>query len=317
MTKHDFSLRQLQYVVAVADTKSFRQAAERCGVSQTSLSAQVAKVEAALKVQLFERDRRRVLITAGGSELIECMRNVLVDADDVSIAAQRFLEPLAGTLRIGVIPTIGPYLLPTVAATLRQELPRLTLAWLEDKTETLVRQIRHGSLDGAFLALEADIGDVTYEVITKDPFVLAVPPCHHLGNSSTPIPFSSLKGEHLLLLDEGHCFRDQVIEFCSGIGVYELGFRSTSLPTLVQMASANMGITLLPLIAVPTETLRSDLVTRPIERPVPHRTIILAWRRQSALSVAMQKISQTVQRALRDHSTTEQPAGAGMTGARA
>ena len=308
MKKHDFSLRQLQYVVAVADTKSFRQAAERCGVSQASLSAQVAKVEAALKVQLFERHRRSVLITAGGSELIECMRNVLVDADDVSIAAQRFLEPLAGTLRIGVIPTIGPYLLPTVAARLRQELPLLTLAWIEDKTETLVRQIRHGSLDGAFLALESDIGDVTYEVITEDPFVLAVPPCHRLGNSSTPIPFSSLQGEHLLLLDEGHCFRDQVIEFCSGMGVEELGFRSTSLPTLVQMASADMGITLLPLIAVPTETLRSELVTRPIERPTPHRTIILAWRGQSALAVAMQKISQTVRQAVRDHKATEHPA---------
>ncbi len=308
MKKHDFSLRQLQYVVAVADTKSFRLAAKRCDVSQPSLRAQVEKVEAALKVQLFERDRRRVLITEGGSELIECMRNVLVDADDISIAARRFLEPLAGTLRIGVIPTIGPYLLPTVAAKLRQELPLLTLAWLEEKTETLVRQIRHGSLDGAFLALESDIGDVTYETITEDPFVLAAPPSHPLGSSSTPVPLSSLEGERLLLLDEGHCLRDQVIEFCSGVDVDELGFRSTSLPTLVQMASANMGITLLPLIAVPAETHRSDLVTRPIQRPTPHRTIILAWRRQSALSVAMQKISQTARLAVQGQLATEQPA---------
>lgn len=317
MDHYDFSLRQLQYVVAVADTKSFRRAAERCHVSQPSLSAQVAEIEAALKVQLFERDRRRVMITAAGSELIERMRRVLVDADEVSMAARRFLDPLAGTLRIGVIPTIGPYLLPAVAAELRKELPRLTLAWLEDKTEALVRRIRHGSLDGAFLALESDIGDVSYEAIKQDPFVLAMPPGHRLGSSSAPVPVSCLRGEHILLLDEGHCFRDQVIEFCSGRGVEELGFRATSLPTLVHMASANMGVTLLPLIAVPAETLRSDLVTRPIERPAPHRTIILAWRRQSALSEAMRKISQTVRHAVQDHLATEQPEVSGTTGRRA
>ena len=305
MNPYDFSLRQLQYAVAVADTKSFRRAAERCHVAQPSLSAQVAEIEAALKVQLFERDRRSVMITAAGSELIERMRRVLVEADDVSVAAQQFLDPLAGTLQIGVIPTIGPYLLPAAAAALRKELPRLTLAWLEDKTGALVRRIRHGSLDGAFLALESDIGDVSYEAIKQEPFVVAVSPGHRLGISAAPISFSHLRGESILLLDEGHCFRDQVIEFCSGRGVEELGFRATSLPTLVQMASANMGITLLPLIAVPAETLRSDLVTRPIERPAPHRTIILAWRRQSALSEAMRTVSQVVRRAIQGHPAAE------------
>ena len=301
MNPYDFSLRQLQYAVAVADTKSFRRAAERCHVSQPTLSAQVAEIEAALKVRLFERDRRGVLITSAGAELIERMRRVLVDADDVSVAAQQFLDPLAGTLRIGVIPTIGPYLLPAAAAELRKQLPRLTLVWLEDKTEALVRRIRHGSLDGALMALESDIGDVSYEAIKEEPFVLAVSPSHRLGSSAAPVPFSCLRGERILLLDEGHCVRDQVIEFCSGSGVEELGFRATSLPTLVQMASDNMGITLLPLIAVPAETLRSDLVTRPIERPAPYRTIILAWRRQSALSEAMRTISQVVRHAVQGH----------------
>ena len=274
-------------------------------MSQPSLSAQVGELEAALGVQLVERDRRGVMITTAGSELIERMRRVLVEVDDVSEAARRFPDPLAGTLRIGVIPTIGPYLLPTVAPVLHKELPRLTLAWLEDKTEALVRRIRHGNLDGALLALEADIGALNYETIEEDPFVLATPPAHRLGRSSAPIPFSRLRGEHILLLDEGHCFRDQVIEFCSGRGVEELSFRATSLPTLVQMVCANMGITLLPRISVPTETLRSDLVTRPITRPVPHRTIVLAWRRQSALSEAMRKIAQTVRRAVQGHPMTE------------
>ena len=298
MKPYNFSLRQIQYAVTVADTRNFRRAAERCHVSQPSLSVQVAELEAGLGVQLFERDRRGVMITTAGSELIDRMRRVLLEVDDVRGAARRFLDPLAGTLRIGVIPTVGPYLLPTVAPLLRKALPRLTLAWLEDKTEALVRQIRHGNLDGALLALEADIGDLTYETIEEDPFVLATPPDHRLGRSSAPIPFSRLRGEHILLLDEGHCLRDQVIEFCSGRGVEELTFRATSLPTLVQMVRANMGITLLPRISMPTEILRSGLKTRPISRPVPYRTIVLAWRRQSALFEAMRKIAQTARLAV-------------------
>ena len=298
MQPFNFSLRQIQYAVTVADTRNFRRAAERCHVSQPSLSVQVAELEAGLGVQLFERDRRGVMITTAGSELIDRMRRVLLEVDDVRGAARRFLDPLAGTLRIGVIPTVGPYLLPTVAPLLRKALPRLTLAWLEDKTEALVRQIRHGNLDGALLALEADIGDLTYETIEEDPFVLATPPDHRLGRSSAPIPFSRLRGEHILLLDEGHCLRDQVIEFCSGRGVEELTFRATSLPTLVQMVRANMGITLLPRISMPTEILRSGLKTRPISRPVPYRTIVLAWRRQSALFEAMRKIAQTARLAV-------------------
>ena len=300
MSQYAFSLRQIQYAVAVADLKSFRRAAERCHVSQPSLSAQVARVEANLGVQLFERDRRGVMITAAGTELIGRMRRVLVEADDVGKAARRFLDPLAGTLRIGVIPTIGPYLLPVAAKALRKELPRLTMAWLEDKTRALVRRIRHGDLDGGFLALESDIGDLTCETVKQDPFVLAVPPDHQLGRSSRPIPFRRLRGEHMLLLDEGHCFRDQVIEFCRRRGIEELEYRATSLPTLVQMACANMGITLLPLIAVPAEALSCDLVTRPITRPVPHRTIVLAWRPGSALSKALRKIAETVRSAIRE-----------------
>ena len=313
MEHYDFSLRQIQYAVAVADLRSFRRAAERCHVSQPSLSAQIAEIESALGVQLFERDRRGVMITTAGSELIERMRRVLVEADDVSKAARRFLDPLSGTLRIGVIPTIGPYLLPAAASALRKEVPALALAWLEDKTEALVRRIRHGNLDGAFLALESDFGDLSYETIKQDPFVLAIPPDHHLGRSSEPIPFSQLRGERILLLDEGHCFRDQVIEFCSGRGIEELSFRATSLPTLVQMAYANMGITLLPLISVATETLRSELVTRPITRPAPHRTIVLAWRRQSALSEAMRKIAGTVRCAVQDQPRTERCSVTGTT----
>ena len=147
--------------------------------------------------------------------------------------------------------------------------------------------------------------------------MLATAPGHHLGRATAPIPFSGLRGEHNLLLDEEHCCRDQVIEYCSGRGMEKLSFRTTSLPTLVQLAWANMGITLLPRIAVPAETLRSGLMTRPIARPAPYRTIALAWRRQSALSEAMRKIAETVRSAIRDRRMTEGYAVSGTNGGRA
>ncbi|MXW38069.1 MAG: LysR family transcriptional regulator [Acidobacteria bacterium] len=299
MRPSSFTLRQIQYAVAVADASSFRRAAEHCHVSQPSLSAQIRELEEALGVRLFERDRRGVMITTAGSELIERMRRVLAEVDDVASAAGQFLDPLARTLHIGAIPTIGPYLLPAATRALRKEHPRLTLTWLEAKTDALVRRIRQGKLDGGFLALEAGVEDLDYETIEDDPFVLATPADHPLGRAPSPVPFRRLRGERILLLDEGHCFRDQVIEFCSRRGVEELSVRATSLPTLVQMVAAGMGITLLPHMAVRAEAPRSDLRTQPVTQPVPHRTVILAWRRQSATAEAMRKVARTVRGAVR------------------
>ena len=152
-TPHAASLRQLQYAVAVADTRSFRRAAQQCGVSQPSLSAQLAQLEGALGVRLFERDRRRVLPTPAGDALIERARRVLIDADDLVDAARRLGDPLAGPLSIGVIPTISPYLLPAAAPAIRRAHPRLSVRWVEDKTETLARELHAGRLDAALLAL--------------------------------------------------------------------------------------------------------------------------------------------------------------------
>src|SRR5881396_2795399 len=178
MKTYNFTLRQLQYVVAVAEMMSFRRAAERCNVSQPSLSAQVAEIEAALGVPLFERDRRGVLVTVAGQEIISRARRVLLEADDFIEAAHRFVDPLAGTLRIGVIPTIGPYLLPRIVPALRKAYPRLMFVWIEDKTAVLVRAVAHGDLDAALLALEADLGDLEHDVVAVDPFVLATSPEH-------------------------------------------------------------------------------------------------------------------------------------------
>jgi LysR family hydrogen peroxide-inducible transcriptional activator len=273
---------------------SFRRAAERCNVSQPSLSAQVAEIEGALGVPLFERDRRGVLVTPAGQELIARARRVLMEADDLAESAHRFIDPLAGTLRIGLIPTIAPYLLPQIVPSLRKAYPLLTFVWVEDKTENLVRSVNLGQLDAALLALEANIGDLEHEEIAVDPFVLATPKDHPLGRDSRPVTKNRLRGECVLLLDDGHCFRDQVLEYCAGSKVEELGFRATSLPTLAQMVSSGAGITLLPSMAVPTETQRSQLVIRQFSRPAPFRTVALAWRRRSAFTDTLRKIATTI-----------------------
>lgn len=294
---HPFTLRQLQYAVAVADELSFRKAAERCHVSQPSLSAQLAQMERVLGVRLFERDRRRVLITAPGRELVERARLVLRETDDLLTLARSSADPLAGTLRIGVIPTVSPYLLPRLAADLRRAFPRLTVAWVEDKTEVLVRSLEAGTLDASLLALEARLGDFDREVLGSDPFVLATPPGHPLGAKATPAKPSELARASVLLLDDGHCFREQALAVCSRAKAHELEFRATSLSTLAQMVAGGAGVTLLPALAVSTEAKRAALSTRAFAAPAPRRTIALVWRKRSPLAGALRKLAATAREA--------------------
>lgn len=291
---HAHSLRQLQYAVAVAEELSFRRAAERCRVSQPSLSAQLAELEEALGVQLFERDRRRVLLTAAGREIVERARRVLVEVDDLGEVAKRWADPLSGTLRVGVIPTISPYLLPSAARALRRKLPKLAIAWVEDKTSDLMRGLDAGELDAALVALEAELGDVEHAVIAEDRFVLAAPPGHPLGGRTSPIAASELAGHAVLLLTEGHCLREQALAFCSSARAEELEFRATSLTTLVQMVAGGAGVTLLPALSLPTEAERAKLSVRRFKPPVPYRTIALVWRKRSPLARALRELAAVV-----------------------
>jgi LysR family hydrogen peroxide-inducible transcriptional activator len=293
---HQFTLRQLQYAVAVADSLSFRKAAERCHVSQPSLSAQLAQLERMLGVRLFERDRRRVLVTAAGREIVERARLILRETEALDQAARCAGDPLGGTLRIGVIPTISPYLLPRLTTAVRAAFPRLTLFWVEDRTEVLVRSLDAGALDAVLLALEADVGDVEREVIGRDPFVLATPAGHPLGTPTSCVQVSELRDANVLLLD-GHCFGDQARAFCAGADAQELAFRATSLPTLVQMVAGGAGVTLLPALAIATETNRAGLRIRPFAEPGPARTIALVWRRRSQLGPALRQLAGTVRTA--------------------
>jgi LysR family hydrogen peroxide-inducible transcriptional activator len=288
------SLRQLQYAVAVADTLSFRAAAARCHVAQPSLSAQLARLEGVLGLRLFERDRRRVLPTAAGRAVVERARRVLRETEDLVQAAGRAADPLTGRLTIGVIPTVSPYLLPAVAPALRRAFPRLTVVWREEKTADLVRRLQEGSLDAGLLALEADIGDVERAVIARDPFVLATPRRHPLATSRTPAHAAELREAPVLLLDDGHCFREQALAVCSRARVREGEFRATSLSTLAHMVAGGAGVTLLPRLAVPAETAHAGLQVREFADPVPHRTIGLVWRRAYPLAAALRNVAATI-----------------------
>jgi LysR family hydrogen peroxide-inducible transcriptional activator len=304
MGSHSYTLRQLQYAVAVAETLSFRKAAEQCHVSQPSLSAQLAQLEAALGVRLFERDRKRVLPTEAGKELVRRARQMLIEADDLVMAAKQLGDPLVGTLRVGVIPTISPYLLPRITPALRSRYPRLTVNWVEDKTDALLRQLDFGRVDAVLIALEADIGDVEREIVARDPFVLATPPGHPLGAKHSPATTADLHGVNVLLLDDGHCFRDQALAVCSSAKARELEFRATSLSTLAQMVAGGGGVTLLPELAVPTEASRAGLSVRQFAEPAPCRTIALAWRKSCPLAEALKQIAGTIREAYPDKGGT-------------
>jgi len=294
---HPFTLRQLQYVVAVADTRNFRKAAELCRVAQPSLSAQLAQLEDNLGVRLFERGRSGVLLTQAGEEVVTRARNLLMASDDFVEAARRVADPLAGRLRIGVIPTISPYLLPDVAPALGRALPKATVLWTEDKTDTLVAQLGTGELDGAILALEARLGELEHEVLGSDPFVLATPSRDPLASRQGAVVLEDLRDAQVLLLDDGHCLRDQALAVCTKVDAHESDFRATSLSTLVQMVAAGGGVTLLPSLAVPTETRRSDVAIRAFAAPAPARTVALVWRRGGARTVALHKVAEVVREA--------------------
>jgi LysR family hydrogen peroxide-inducible transcriptional activator len=292
------SLRQLQYIVAVAELGGFRRAAEACHVAQPSLSAQVALAEQVLGVRLFERDRRHVRLSPAGDALVRQARRVLVAAGDLRDLAQQFTDPFRGSLRLGVIPTVGPYILPEITPALARTFPDLTLLWSEERTSVLMHDLHDGGLDGAIVALEADIGECEHAVLGRDPFVLAASPDHPLVRSSKAATLQELDGAAVLLLDDGHCFREQVLSLCTQARANQMSFRATSLSTLVQMASAGTSVTLLPSLALPVENRRSQLRVRTFAPPGPGRTLALAWRRGSASRMTLNRVGETIRVAL-------------------
>lgn len=291
------TLRQLQYIVAVARHGSFRRAAEACHVAQPSLSAQVAAAERALGVQLFERAARKVRVPAAAAPLVAQARRVLTAAVDLRELARQHGDPLHGTLRVGIIPTICPYLLPEITPALSREFPALTIEWSEDRTGRFVRQLKDGGLDAAIVAVEADLRGLAYAPLGWDPFYLATAPGHPLARGKR-VTLDALAGARVLLLEDGHCFGEQALRLCTRAGAGQPGFRATSLATLVQMVASSGGVTLLPSIAIPVENRRGRLRVRAFASPGPGRTLALAWRRGSALRVPLERLAATIRETL-------------------
>ncbi|MEZ4238505.1 MAG: hydrogen peroxide-inducible genes activator [Myxococcota bacterium] len=291
---HPFSLRQLQYAVAVAETGAFGAAAERCAVSQPSLSAQVAKLEDALGVQLFERHPRGVLVTGAGEALIAAMRQILARADALAATAANLADPDAVVLRVGIIPTAAPYLLPPAVERLRTGPPRVH--WLELQTEVCEQQLAEGLLDAIVIADPPTHAGTTCAELGWEPFLLVVPADQPLD---APVTVEQVAGMELLLLDDGHCLRDQTLALCGRPGARESPYRATSLPTMVQMVASSLGVSVIPASAVPVETARAGVRAVPFAEASVGRTLRLCWRTRGAHADRMPALAAVLGEALR------------------
>ena len=296
----DLKLKDLRYLVAVADERHFGRAAQRSFVSQPTLSAQLKKLEDYLGVQLVERQPGHVTLTDAGEEIVARARRILEASDEVVALARAHRDPLAGKLRMALIPTIGPYLLPRIAREIRKTLPRLELRLYEYQTAELLEKLHAGEIDLGVLALPVDLEGLDSCAPYDEAFTVALPEHHRLAKKQT-LKIDDLKEEPLLLLEDGHCLRDQALEVCSRVGMQEKqDFRATSLETLRQMVATGAGVTLLPELASrgPYGSARG-VVLRPFARPAPMRHVGAVWRRTSARKPAIDALCKLI----REHAT--------------
>src|SRR5215510_3408592 len=292
------NLRDLRYFVALADTRHFGKAAERSYVSQPTLSAQIKKLETYLGVQLIERQPRKVTLTETGLKILPLARRILQESDEIVSLARNEHDPLSGKLKVAFIPTIGPYLLPLVARRLRKQLPRLKLLLYEYQTQPLLERLRAGDIELGVLALPVPLDGLESRELYEENFTLAVPNGSALAKKAS-VRLEDLTGETLLLLEDGHCLRDQALDVCSRIDVKENeDYRATSLETLRQMVAAGLGITLLPELATrgPFGS-GQGLAVKPFAKPVPSRTIGAVWRKSSARTAAIEAVCNVIRAA--------------------
>jgi LysR family transcriptional regulator, hydrogen peroxide-inducible genes activator len=273
------TLQDLRYIVTLAETKHFARAAAACHVTQPTLSTQIKKLEEDIGVALFERTNKRVMLTPAGHQLVAQARIILEEADKFHQMAQQAHDPMAGPFRLGVIPTLGPYLMPYLVPQLRATYPQLRLYIREDITERLLDLLRAGRLDALLLALPVPDDGLQVRELFREPFVLALPAGDPLTRKSQ-VRQADLLGAHILLLEDGHCLRDQALAVCgfpTPRGAED--FRATSLETLRQMVAAGVGCTLLPRLASQAPSPSEALIAlRPFATPEPHRTIGLVYR---------------------------------------
>jgi LysR family hydrogen peroxide-inducible transcriptional activator len=297
------TLRQLEYFAGIVDHGSFRAAAEACFVTQPALSSQIQQLERTLGVRLFERDGRKVRLSLAGTRLLPRARLTLESASNLVAEAQAQGEPLAGPLRLGVIPTVAPYLLPGLAPEAHRRYPELRLLLHEGQTQDLVEQLNDHQLDLLLLALDVELDGAEEHFLFDDPFVLAVPDGHPLAKRKT-VSRSDLDGLDLLLLEDGHCLREHAFAACSIEPSQEVDdFRATSMNTLVHMVASGIGATLLPQMAVQDEADGFRGITLiPFDEPQPSRRIGLVWRHSSPRKEEFRLMAELLMRVFRPRS---------------
>lgn len=295
------NLRDLRYFVALADARHFGKAAQRSFVSQPTLSAQIKKLENYLGVQLIERQPRRVTLTDVGARIVPIARRILEDSDEIVSLARRQHDPLAGKLKIALIPTVGPYLLPLVTRRLRKQLPQLKLMLYEHQTQPLLDKLRAGEIEMGVLALPVPLEGLEARELYEEPFMLAMPTTSPLAKKQR-MKLDDLSGETLLLLEDGHCLRDQALDVCSRVDVKESDdYRATSLETLRQMVAAGVGVTLMPELATrgPFGS-GHGLTVREFAKPAPSRTVGAVWRKSSARGAVIQAVCDVIRAAVKE-----------------
>ena len=286
------TLRQLRYFDALVRHGHFGRAAEACSISQPALSMQIKEMEQALGGVLLERGGRRVALTSFGEELLQRVREILRSVDELGDFARASRDRLAGRLRVGMIPTIAPYLLPKVIENLARLHPELDIHVRETLTPKLIKEVAEGRLDTAIVALPVSEPSLTEIALFKENFLLVRPG----EQNGTPVPSrESLREMKLLLLEEGHCFRDQALSFCNmQASPPREVLDASSLSTLVQMVGAGIGVTLIPEMAVEVETRSATVSVARFKNPQPSRTIGMVWRKSSPLARQLQQISEAV-----------------------
>ena len=282
------NIRDLKYFLTVAELQHFGKAADSCHVSQPTLSGQIKKLEEQLGVILLERTNRRVMLTEIGEQIAVSARRILREVEVIEEMAENAQDPFAGKFRLGAFPTLSTYIFPQLVPKIKETLPKLRLILIEEKTEQLMVKLRKGEIDAALLALPIEDDFLVSEPLFEDEFRLAVPPDHPLAQKAS-ISQGELADHRLLLLEEGHCLRDQALEVCQlhGIGE-EQDFRATGLETLRQMVKAGTGITFMPNIAIHKGETGIHYI--PFDAPAPTRTIGLVWRKTSAKGQILERL---------------------------
>ncbi len=288
------NLRELEYLVALAEQRNFHRAAEVCNASQPTLSAQIRKLEEELGVILFERSSRGLILTQAGEAAVRRARIILHEVTQLRDEAAGHCADGTRRLHLGVFPTLGPYLLPHIVPQFMRHFPSMEILLTEEKSTVLLQRLIDGQIDAALLALPVEDPHVTGRKLFSEPFHLAVPSGHVLAGQDR-LSADALSGQRLMLLEEGHCLRDQALTLCRRYGAHEYdGFRGTSLETLRQMVVAGMGLTLLPQLACIGATAQNHIAFLPLEADGFQRNIGLYWRRSSNSGDLMEKLSSII-----------------------